>query len=119
MQPAAGLSDDPKDARNAEGRATFLDELVQSGSRQQRHDEERLLGTGLREFADVINADDIRMDHRGQNAPFLVEKLDCVGVVDLQNGLQGHVPLHERIVGFVDDAHAAASQNVPELVTLL
>ena len=59
------------------------------------------------------------MDHRGQDAPFLIEELDGLGIVDLQNGLQGHVPVHESVVCFVYDSHASAPEDFPELVAFL
>ena len=119
VQAPAGLPDDSENARNGHGRAAVLDERVESRAGQQRHHEERFLHGALRELADVVDADDIRMDHRREEAPFLVEKLDGLQVVELENRLQGHVPLHERVVSFVDDAHAAAPQDFPKLVTFL
>ncbi|MEZ5397142.1 MAG: hypothetical protein R2724_30790 [Bryobacterales bacterium] len=57
--------------------------------------------------------DDCRLD-----APLLVKQVEDDGIFDVEDRLERHVPLHERVVGLVDDAHAAAAEGFAKFVAI-
>lgn len=62
-------------------------------------------------------SDDIRMAEAGEHGPFFFEQLDRRGVGITKHRFQGHEPFGDRVVGFVDDAHAAlADGRVADLI---
>ena len=119
METMGGLGDDFKHAGDAQPRAAILDEAIERGARQERHHEEGFFHTILVEFADVVDVDDIGVDHGGEDAPLFVEKLEGGGIFDVEDGFEGHFPLHEPVDGAIHHAHPSAPKHFAEFVPLL
>ena len=75
METAACLGDDFDDPLHGQTMARLLDQVVESLSLQERHDEERLPVPFVVELADVEDLDDVRMADRLERGGLLVEEL--------------------------------------------
>jgi len=62
----------------------------------------------LLELADVINIDDVGMNHGHQRAPLFVEEREDLGIIDVEDGFEGDLAVHQAVVCLVYDAHASA-----------
>ncbi len=119
VEAVGGLRDDFEDAGDAKAGAAVLDEAVEGDAGQQGHHEKGFLAPFLVELADVINIDDIGVDHGGEDGPLLIKELEGCGIVDIEDGLESDFALHEGVEGAIDDAHAAAAEDFAELIALL
>lgn len=118
MEAAAGLLDDGEDSGDAEPGAAVADEAVEGDAGEQRHDEERLPGSLGLELPDVVDADDIGVNHVGQERPLVIEHGYGFGI-DVEDGFEGDFALHETVEGGVDDSHASFREDLAEFVALL
>ena len=75
VQPPASLIDDIDHVFDGEARAAVANQAVERHSRKHRHDEKRLRTTVFFEFADIVDPDDVGVNHGRQDAPLFVEEL--------------------------------------------
>ena len=119
LQAPANLAnhvDRPLDRQTLARRA---DQPVQRNARQQRHHQVGLDAVTILELPDIINLHDIRVDQRREVLAFFLKQLQCIGVSDIQDGFQGHGPLHHRVVGLVNNAHSPLGEDLFDLVSAL
>ncbi len=81
---------------------------------EQLHDDELLPVV----IADVVQRADVRVVERGRDARFALEALDCLRIareVGRQH-LDGDLAAEPRVLGAIDDAHAAAVEDFDDAV---
>ena len=106
FQPVGELNSDVKKLRDLDG--LLRDAPLQRLSLEQLHGDKR---TPFK-FLDIVNRADVGMIQRGSRACFTPESLDGLRILGNIFGkeFQRNIAAEPRVLGFVDDAHAAAAK---------
>ena len=116
LQATASLRNNLDRTLDRKMMARLADKMIKRCAGQKGHDEVRLFLAVFFELSNVKNLDDIGMAHRGEDIAFLVEQLQGGRIGDVQDRLDGDFAAHYGVIGSIDEAHPALSEDLPDLV---
>src|SRR5208282_5330010 len=116
LQAAARLGKNPDGALDGQAMAGFANKSFERGAGQKRHHEIRFFLAVFLELANIENLNNVGMAHGGEHIAFLVEQLQRSGIGNIENSLNRDFPANDSVIGPVDQAHAAVSENLPNFV---
>src|SRR5689334_10876749 len=102
LKPTAGLGQDVHRTLYRKALAGFLDQVVQSDSRQQGHNKKRLLLSAVFKLARFNDVYDIGMAQAGKNAPLFLKESERGGVDAAPDGFKGDVTARDCVIGLID-----------------
>ena len=95
------------------------DQLVQSEAGKKWHDKERLLLSVLFANAGIVKIDDIRVFQLFKDVAFPQKPIELLRIQKFLNRFQRNVALQFAIDGAVNDPHAAFTNDLSELITVV